>query len=455
MLHRTGHRFCSKSALYWVKIQLGNICRRTVSVTMHTTTDSKLNADVSTVHGTKRPMDDGEENEAKIQKTEAEVVETTETETAQATGTEAVQRVKRRNCAMLLGYVGKDYYGMQRNPGMKTIEEDLVAALLKANLITAQQFENVRAIHFQRAARTDKGVSAIRQIVSLKLPDNTDKTVINEFLPDVIRVFGIKRVTKGFNSKNQCDARTYRYIIPSFAFAPEDQSLLKLGEEVNEDERMKQLAIIDEKPYTEYKLSPECLNRLNSILKLMEGSHNFHNFTSKVRPLDPRAQRYIISFCCPETFVANGIEFAVLEVKGQSFMLHQIRKMVATVVAIARNMVPEETINDAFKTMDKMDIALAPSLGLCLCHVHYDNYGKRYGTDGLHETLDWKECEEEVEKFQKAYILQHMVDTEISEQTTLKWLIGLPFYSFANRDVLVDDDVPAEDKEQEIVSHNA
>lgn len=87
------------------------------------------------------------------------------------------------------------------------------------------------------------------------------------------------------------------------------------------------------------------------------------------KPLDPRAQRYIISFRCAETFVSNGIEFAVLEVKGQSFMLHQIRKMVATVVAIARNMIPEETINEAFKTSDKLEMPLAPSLGLCLCHV--------------------------------------------------------------------------------------
>jgi len=59
-------------------------------------------------------------------------------------------------------YVGKNYYGMQRNPGMKTIEEDLITALLKADLITAVQFENVRAINFQRAARIDKGISAIR-----------------------------------------------------------------------------------------------------------------------------------------------------------------------------------------------------------------------------------------------------------------------------------------------------
>ncbi|KAL0116523.1 hypothetical protein PUN28_009885 [Cardiocondyla obscurior] len=407
---------------------------------MHTTTES----DVNTVHGIKRSAENSQENETKVQKVETEVIRATEAET--------IQRIKRKNHAMLLGYVGKDYYGMQRNPKMKTIEEDLVTALLKADLITAEHFENIRAINFQRAARTDKGVSAIRQIVSLKLPEKSDKTVINQHLPDVIRVFGIKRVTKGFNSKNQCDARTYRYIIPSFAFASEDPSSLKLGEEVNEDERMKQLLTIDGRPYTDYRLSPESLDRLNSILKLLEGSHNFHNFTSKVKPLDPRAKRYIISFSCTETFVSNGMEFAILEVKGQSFMLHQIRKMVAFIIAVARNMIPQETIDEAFKTMDKLDIPIAPSLGLCLCHVHYDNYGKRYGTDGLHETLDWKECEEEVEKFQKTYILKHMIDTEISEQTTLKWLVGLPFYSFSNRDVLsVEDD----SEEREIVHNNA
>lgn len=86
------------------------------------------------------------------------------------------------------------------------------------------------------------------------------------------------------------------------------------------------------------------------------------------KPLDQRARRYIISFQCVETFVLKGIEFAVLEIKGQSFMLHQIRKMVATVVAIARNIISDETINEAYKA-DKLEIPMSPSLGLCLCHV--------------------------------------------------------------------------------------
>jgi tRNA pseudouridine38-40 synthase len=84
--------------------------------------------------------------------------------------------------------------------------------------------------------------------------------------------------------------------------------------------------------------------------------------------LDPRARRYIISFNCVETFVSNGLEFAVLEIKGQSFMLHQIRKMVATIVAVVRKLVPQEKINEAFK-LNKLEMPIAPSLGLCLCYV--------------------------------------------------------------------------------------
>lgn len=44
-----------------------------------------------------------------------------------------------------------------------------MTGLFKANMITQEAFDQPQTIQFQRAARTDKGVSAIRQIVSLKL----------------------------------------------------------------------------------------------------------------------------------------------------------------------------------------------------------------------------------------------------------------------------------------------
>lgn len=82
---------------------------------------------------------------------------------------EGEARIKKRNFAMMLGYLGKNYYGMQRNPGMDTVEESLINALLKADLINSEAFDVIQTIQFQRAARTDKGVSAARQVVSLKL----------------------------------------------------------------------------------------------------------------------------------------------------------------------------------------------------------------------------------------------------------------------------------------------
>lgn len=56
-----------------------------------------------------------------------------------------------------------------RNPGVRTIEEDLLKALFEAKYITEEDFNNQQNAQFQRSSRTDKGVSAARQVVSLKL----------------------------------------------------------------------------------------------------------------------------------------------------------------------------------------------------------------------------------------------------------------------------------------------
>lgn len=82
------------------------------------------------------------------------------------------ERVKRRKSIVLLGYSGINYSGMQRNPRASTIEEELLKAMLNQKWITDEAFDQPQALCFQRAARTDKGVSACRQIVSLKIRKN-------------------------------------------------------------------------------------------------------------------------------------------------------------------------------------------------------------------------------------------------------------------------------------------
>ena len=59
-----------------------------------------------------------------------------------------------------------------RNPDTKTIEGDLLLALKNAGVIENDYYDKPQLMLFQRAARTDKGVSAVRQIVSLKLSEH-------------------------------------------------------------------------------------------------------------------------------------------------------------------------------------------------------------------------------------------------------------------------------------------
>lgn len=83
--------------------------------------------------------------------------------------TEPFVRIKKRNYALMLGYLGKNYCGMQRNTGIPTIEEDLIEAMFKAGLINNKGLDALQLIGFQRSSRTDKGVSAAKQVCSLKL----------------------------------------------------------------------------------------------------------------------------------------------------------------------------------------------------------------------------------------------------------------------------------------------
>lgn len=230
---------------------------------------------------------------------------------------------------------------------------------------------------------------------------------LNADLPEQIRVFAIKRVTKGFNSKDQCSARTYTYTLPTIAFAQQ-----------NEEVDM----------FT-YRFDASKLTELNEILKGFEGTRNFHNFTSQKDFIDPSSKRFIIQFECQQPFVMSGVEFCVITVKGQSFMIHQIRKMVGLALAIFRGLTPIATLERAF-TSERLDIPKAPGLGLVLDQVHYDRYNNRYGTDGIHETLEWVAVEDKVKEFFDSKIVPKIVETEIAEKSMATWLETLPNHSY-------------------------
>lgn len=243
--------------------------------------------------------------------------------------------------------------------------------------------------------------------------DSINVESLNKDLPPQIRVYAVKRVTKGFNSKDKCNARTYAYTIPTVAFAEHHDKTITMKE---------------------YRIPAEKITKVNEILKLFEGTKNYHNFTSRRESFDPSSKRYILSFQCGTSFLdKNNIEYVTMKVKGQSFVLHQIRKMIGLVVAIVRGLTLIDTINKAFSE-ECIDIPKAPGLGLVLDFVHYERYNARYSDDGFHSPLDWIDEQLEIEKFSNDFIYSNIYEMELKENSMVNWLETLPLHSYDVRD---------------------
>merc|ERR1711879_987786 len=133
---------------------------------------------------------------------------------------------KKKAVAMLMSFYGKDFFGMQvtRTPNCLGIEDIFCRHLVDAKVIKEEDYKNFGNMHFQRSCRTDKHVSAARQVISFKMFETPNAVeLINSFLPKSIRVHDFVKLTKGFDCKKWASSRIYSYIVPSYCFQHKDQ----------------------------------------------------------------------------------------------------------------------------------------------------------------------------------------------------------------------------------------
>ncbi|CAM9192113.1 unnamed protein product, partial [Lampetra fluviatilis] len=141
-------------------------------------------------------------------------------------------RHNRRHVLLKLAYLGWDYHGYAAQENTRnTVEEHLFEALDKTRLVESRQTAN-----YHRCGRTDRGVSAIDQVVSITLrsnlaqgkgviptpnadvrPEATELRyahILNKVLPRDIRVLCWAPVEAGFSARFDCARRRYRYWFP-------------------------------------------------------------------------------------------------------------------------------------------------------------------------------------------------------------------------------------------------
>lgn len=128
-----------------------------------------------------------------------------------------------RHILLKFYYLGWDYngYAVQEDTD-NTIENHIFKALTKTCLIEERQLSN-----YHRCGRTDKGVSAFGQTISIdvrskllkenqhKLEEEMDYCgVLNRVLPADIQCVAWCPVEANYSARFNCCARTYRYLFP-------------------------------------------------------------------------------------------------------------------------------------------------------------------------------------------------------------------------------------------------
>jgi len=406
-----------------------------------------------------------------------------------------------------------------RNHTEKTIEGDLFAAFVAAGAISKANADDPKKSSLIRCARTDKGVHAAGNLISLKLivEDPDIVTKINRQLNSQIRVWGIERTNGSFSAYQFCDSRIYEYLIPTHCFLPPHpdsflaKKMIELAEEANDMEgycgRQKEVAnfwaeaeekymkpaiqeidpsIRDlalrvfyehdntlmaelgpiakavgirkdtesqnlevEAPPIEgpkeptslelavrhlkaahitakktYRIHSARLARVRSSLSRFEGSHKFHNYTIEKTFKDPSAIRVMKSFKVGEKPIVIGdTEWLSLKVHGQSFMMHQIRKMVSMVALIVRCGCHEGRLQDSY-VANKISIPKAPSLGLLLERPVFDIYNEKLERFGR-EKIDFSRHEKEMEEFKQRQIYERIFREEESDGCFHSFFTGL------------------------------
>jgi tRNA pseudouridine38-40 synthase len=201
---------------------------------------------------------------------------------------------------LVLEYDGRGFFGWAAQPGRRTVEGEVRAALDR----TYGRWERLAV-----AGRTDAGVHALGQVVSLVAGDGPPAEraaeALNAVLPDDVAVLSVEPSPDRFHARHSARSRSYRYRI----FRRPAPSPFEHG-----------LAWWNPRPIDEDRLAAHAL--------LLRGRHDFRAFTPS------ETEHRVLTRTIHE--VAWGRDGDILEfrITAESFLRHMVRTLVGTMLEV-------------------------------------------------------------------------------------------------------------------------
>jgi tRNA pseudouridine38-40 synthase len=252
----------------------------------------------------------------------------------------AVDQVAVTKIVLVVEYEGTRYHGFQLQAKLPTIQRELERALWN---LTG---EDIRVLS---ASRTDAGVHAKAQVVSFRTtshhPPETFVNAMNYYLPKDIAVKSAHKAKDTFNVRKDAVSREYNYyILNGRTRSPlwERYSYLLTGH-----------------------LDIEAMSEASQVLV---GEHDFASFVNNNEAAEKSTVRVV-----HRAGMKKEGELAVFNIVANSFLMHQVRNTVGTLIKVGRGkMSGDEFYSILEKKTPGLAWPTAPARGLCLMRIDYE-----------------------------------------------------------------------------------
>lgn len=260
------------------------------------------------------------------------------------------ERVRRDRAARrfkaTVEYDGTEFAGFQLQPGARTVQGELEAALARLSGGNRQPVTG--------AGRTDAGVHATGQVIAFTYPGSLSveglTEALNGNLPPDVAIRDLRRAPAGFNPRYAARYREYRYTIWNGPRSPlRERTTL----------------------WVRANLDVAAMARAATVL---EGRHDFTAFGAA----DPQPVRNV-----HRIRVRRTGSLVTIDVRADAFLRGMVRRIVAVLLAVGMGRLDGSAVAHLLTARTPaLDGAAAPARGLCLRRVVL---GRRVGAPGTNE----------------------------------------------------------------------
>lgn len=228
----------------------------------------------------------------------------------------------------MFAYDGARYFGLVRQPAHPTVEAELLRVFKHSGL-----YRDLKDAMYRVAARTDRGVSAIGQVVSMDVLREPNLHGLNASFPEDIAVLCAVEVRSDFNARTQALSKHYRYVC-------------------------------DAPPGFDISIAQDAA-------RLFERTHNFSHFCKR-EPGKPTKGKF-------EHAAIRGEKILKFDFVAPAFLRQQVRRVVQGLLEVGTGELGMGELKSMLEGRAKHSMRPAPAEGLFLADVKYP--GLRFEQD--------------------------------------------------------------------------